>query len=220
MSKVTVEIAAQHHEVVKRVVEVERQLDRWRALGVTFDDGTRQRIVQQAWAFEPRRPDDIPLVSGGFGCDNPKALVSKMWDAITAPSGFKKARLSMDQAKSFCYASGMKPRSGLRLVHYRHNTYAGFSPEQAFTLAGMDRVQLASIEVFEKLLVDPDSARSWDGRKIFYPNLSGLYAKYDNTWLDVPHLYHEVGGDRKLAMHVRWSREAHRGYCSPTITEC
>jgi hypothetical protein len=196
------------------VANVEQQLNAWQALGVTIDVETRERILQQADTFEPLGDDDSPLVSGGFGYTNPKVLVTKLWNAIAVYTvRYVKEDIPLR------YAPGMKPNGSLRLVHYQHNAYAGLSPEQALAQAKTDHVRLASIEVLEKLLLDSESAKSWDGQKIFFPNLSGLQAQYDTDWSCVPY----VGrwrDDRQLRLGALSADYASDEWSSPVVREC
>ena len=199
------------------VSDVDCQLDRWRVFGVNIDAETRERILQQADAFEPLTDDDNPLVSGGFGYNNPKALVTRLWNAFVAPTRYQKIRY-IEENTPLRYAFGMKPSGGLRLVHYQHNSYAGFSPEQALVQAKADHVRVASVEVLENLLLGP-SAKSWDGQKIFFPNLSGFQAKYDTGWSHVPSL-DRFDVSFQLRLDPRGAGFGDSGWSSPVVTEC
>ena len=198
--------------------QVEQQLTAWRDLGVVISDAQWEYILQQADAFEPATDSDEPLVSGGFGYDNPSSLVKKLSGAFTPPIGYSK--LDYIEDAELRYAPGMKPTGGLRLVHYDPNAYPGLSPEAALKAARADKVRLASIEVLEHLVFNPESGLRWDGKLYYSPNLSGLQRKYDTDWSVVPCLDRWVVSYRRFRFDSYWADDADGRWSSPVIREC
>jgi hypothetical protein len=205
-------------DVSSCVANVEQQLNTWQALGAIVDVDTRERVLRQAVMFKPLNDEDTPLVTGGFGYANPKVLVSKLWNAIVAPTGYTRSHF-MNENESLRYAPGMKPRGGMRLVHYQHNAYAGISPKRALAQAELDHVRLAGVEVLEMLLLDPRSSARWDGVKIFSPHLSGLQMNLEGHWSSVLYLrrWDEIHHLELLTTTpIGWSAKC----SSPFIKEC
>jgi hypothetical protein len=197
------------------VQEVERQLDAWQNLGIEITEERYDQILQQAATFESFTDSDEPLVTGGFGYSNPKMVVNKLFGAFTPPDGYAKYNYIEDA--ELRYAPGMKPTGGLRLVHYDPNAYAGLSPEAALKAAKSDKVRLASIEVLERLVLTPKSGLTWDGRRYYYPSLSGLQRKYDAVWSDVPY-DGRIGSEFYLYSHD--AADANPLWSSPVVREC
>ena len=236
-------LTTQHNEIIKRVVngslspisvkralqdiiegvmktpsvveQVERQLAAWKNLGVAISDEQWEHILQQADVFEPVTDSDEPLVAGGFGYANPKAVVNKLFGAFTPPDGYTKYNYIEDA--ELRYASGMKPTGGLRLVHFVPNAYAGLSPEAALKAAKQDKLRLAGIEVLEHLVLNPQAGLTWDGKLYCYPNLSGLQRKYDAGWSSVPCVSRH-GSEFSLSSYV--ADNAYPLWSSPVVREC
>jgi hypothetical protein len=201
------------------VQEVERQLDVWQNLGVDINEALYDSILQQADVFEPITDSDEPLVTGGFGYSNPKVIVNKLFGVFTPPDGYTKNNYIEDA--ELRYAPGMKPTGGLRLVHYEPNAYAGLSAEAARKAAKSDKVRLASIEVLEHLVLNPQSGLTLDGKRYYYPNLSGLQRKYGAVWSVVPFLVRWDDWNCGFCLH--YSRSAGRAaglWSSPVVREC
>ena len=128
-------LTAQHNEIIRRVVngslspisvkralqgiiegvvkapsvveQVERQLAAWKNIGVAISDEQWKHILQQADVFEPVTDSDEPLVTGGFGYANPKAVVNKLFGAFTPPDGYTK--YDYIEGAKLRYAPGMRP---------------------------------------------------------------------------------------------------------------
>ncbi|MEO5950024.1 MAG: hypothetical protein ABIQ04_01100 [Candidatus Saccharimonadales bacterium] len=195
---------------------VERQLARWEELGVVIDEETRERILQQADVFKPFTDTDTPLVSGGFGYTL-SSCFGRLWDAFVPPAGYTKYRYPTAETP-LKYAAGMKPTGVLRLVHFDPNGYQGKSPKDALSLAKKDKVRLASIEVLEKLVLDPDWAMSWDGKGSPYPKLSGLQAKYGSDWSNVPYVNRWVL-DLGVNLNANDADNANDNWSSPVVRD-
>lgn len=199
--------------------EVERQLARWQEAGVTISQKKRERILQQAQQFVPSTPTDEPLVSGGFGYAL-KSSVSRLWEAITPPTGYQKERY-MDEKIHLRYVPGMKPlrrRAGLRLIHFDSNGYAGLSPEKALVRAKRDGgIRLAGVEVLEKLLVGNGGERR-------LPILSGIKAKRHSKWDLAPCISRDDdglhSGPSLILSTISANGRAGSGSSSPVVREC
>jgi hypothetical protein len=239
-------LTAQHNEIIKRVgngslspisvkralqdiiegatktpsvvEEVERQLTVWKGFGVAISDEQWDHILQQAEVFEPATDTDQPLVTGGFGYDNPKVVANKLFGAFTPPDGYTKYNYIEDA--ELRYAPGMKPTGGLRLIHFDQNAYSGLSPEAALKAAKRDKLRLASIEVLEHLVLTPKSGQTWDGKSYYYPNLSGLQLKYGTDWSSVPYLYRWDDSYRKFRFGSHSAVYADGKWSSPVVREC
>ncbi len=192
--------------------KVEQQLFRWASLGVVISYEQWEHILQQADDFIPVTDSDEPLVTGGFGYDNPKAVANKLFEAFTPPSGYTKRNYIKDA--ELRYAPGMKPSGGLRLVHFDPSAYAGLSPKAALRAARTDKVRLAGIEVLEHLVLNPESGLTWDGKRYYYTNLSGL----QSVWSIVPFLY-RWDDSGQLQLDARRD-DADDGWSSPVVREC
>lgn len=196
---------------------VEQQLAAWKNLGVAISDEQWEHILQQADVFEPVTDSDEPLVTGGFGYTNPKAVANKLFGAFTPPTGYTTVNYIEDA--ELRYAPGMKPTGELRLVHFDPNAYAGLSPEAALKAARADKLRLAGIEVLEHLVLNPQAGLTWDGKLYYNPNLSGLQRKYDGAWSNVPCL-NRWGSDRRFEFGSLWADDADDGWSSPVVREC
>lgn len=197
------------------IESVKQQLNAWKALGVAISGEQWEHILQQADAFDPVTDSDEPLVTGGFGYTNPKAVANKLFGAFTPPDGYTKYNYIEDA--ELRYASGMKPSGALRLVHYDPNAYAGLSPEAALRAARADKVRLAGIEVLEHLVLTPKSGLTWDGNLYYYPNLSGLQRKYGSDWSIVPYVY-RFGSEFRFNLDD--ADDASQRWSSPVVWEC
>lgn len=197
------------------IESVKQQLNAWKARGVAISDEQWEYILQQADAFDLVTDSDEPLVTGGFGYANPKAVANKLIGAFTPPDGYTKYNYIEDA--ELRYASGMEPSGVLRLVHYDPNAYAGLSPEAALRAARADKVRLAGIEVLEHLVLTPKSGLTWDGKLYYYPNLSGLQRKYDSDWSSVPYVNRGGSGFNFFS-----GDDAYAGpsWSSPVVREC
>lgn len=238
-------LTAQHNEIIKRVVngslglvsvkralhgiimsaskapsvgiQVERQLETWKNLGVAISDEQWKHILQQADVFRPFTDTDEPLVSGGFGYDQPGALVKKLFDAFAPLEGYIKDNL-IDDAE-LRYASGMKPTGGLRLVHYDPNAYFGLSALDARKAAKKDGLRLAGIEIYEHLMLEPNTSFIRN-KKPYRPNASGLDRKYDGKWAHVPCLYWWSDVSSGFRVSSFWANDAGGWWSSPIVREC
>lgn len=197
------------------IASVERQLEVWKHLGVAISGEQWERILQQADMFEPFTDTDEPLVTGGFGYDNPTTLVSKLFGVLTPPDGYTKVNYIQDA--KLRYAPGMQPTGGLRLVHYDPNAYSGLSPEAALKAAKRDKLRLAGIEVLEHLVLNPRTSLTWDGKLYFFPNLSGFQCGPD--WSRVPYVY-RWGGGRRLRLDDGWAGGGDPDWSSPSVRDC
>jgi hypothetical protein len=241
-------LTAQHNEIIKRVVhgslnptfvkralqdiiegvmkplpvveQVERQLDVWKNFGVEISDERWEQILQQADVFEPVTDSDEPLVTGGFGYNNPSLVVMKLFGVFEPPQGYVKHN-NIEHAQ-LSYAPGMKPKGELRLVHYDPNAYPQLSPERARKEAKKDGVRLASIEVFEHLALQPRLGLTWDGKLYFFPNASGLDQKRENG-STVPFVdrHDNAPRTRKLfELDLYGVDNANVQWSSPVVREC
>jgi len=199
------------------VQQVERQLTRWQELGVVINKEARERILKQAENFVPASWTDTPLVSGGFGYTLPRCF-DRLWDAYAPPAGYIKYRY-LTAETPLKYAPLMKPAGDMRLVHFDPNGYQSLSPVDALRQAEKDKVRLASIEVLEKLVLDPGWAISWDGKASPYPNLSGLQSKYGAGWSGVPCLSKYVDGPW-VGLDTHGAVYAIDELSSPVVREC
>ena len=236
-------LTAQHNEIIRRVVngslspisvkralqgiiegvvkapsvveQVERQLAAWKNIGVAISDEQWKHILQQADVFEPVTDSDEPLVTGGFGYANPKAVVNKLFGAFTPPDGYTK--YNYIEGAKLRYAPGMRPTGGLRLVHFDPNAYAGLSPEAALKAAKQASLWLAGIEVLEHLVLNPQAGLTWDGKLCYYPNLSGLQCEYDADWSFVPYVYRSGS---EFYLDSSDADSADPFWSSPVVREC
>jgi len=238
-------LTAQHNEIIKRVVngslspisvkhalqniiegavkapsiveQVVRQLATWKNLGVAISDELWEQILQRADAFEPFTDTDEPLVTGGFGYNNPKLVVDKLINAFTPVQGYTK--MNSLRSHELRYAPDFRPKGELRLVHYDANAYPTLSPRDARKAAKKDGLQLAGIEVFEHLMLEPQTGFTWDGTFYYYPNASGLDRKVDGKWSRVPCVDRWDEPDRKFGFISGWVGRASDGWSSPVVRE-
>lgn len=201
-------------------MQVEQQLINWQWLGAVISNEQWEHILQQADAFEPVTDTDEPLVTGGFGYDNPGAIIRKLCGAFTPRRDY--AEFNFLPEMELRYAPGLKPKGGLRLVHYDPNAYPNLSPEDARRAAEKDGLRLAGIEVFEHLMLEPKTGFTWDGKLYFFPNASGLDLKrYSAVWSDIP--YVGRADDPHDSGFYFGSGSAHNvldGMSSPVVREC
>lgn len=201
-------------------VRVEQQLFRWQRLGAVISDEQWKKILQQADDFIPVTDSDEPLVTGGFGYNNPATVVKKLCSALTPRRDY--AEFNFLDEMELRYAPGLKPKGGLRLVHYDSNAYPNLSPEDARKAAKKDGLRLAGIEVFEHLMLEPKTGFTWDGKLYFFPNASGLDLKcYSTVWSDVPFVGR--ADDPNDSGFYFGSGSAHNvldGMSSPVVREC
>ncbi|HRQ87031.1 MAG TPA: hypothetical protein PLY16_02880, partial [Candidatus Saccharibacteria bacterium] len=130
-----------------------------------------------------------PLVTGIVGYD-PLGLKA-MWTRVSL-QGYKKEHVFEGDPTGY-HASYQAPTGGVRLVHFDTNTYQGLSQQAAFNSANQDGVQLAGIEVLEKLIVEPGWALDWNGASSPYPMLSPIRVKRSSGWGNAPYIYRQNG---------------------------
>lgn len=214
-------------------LSAERQLAVWKEHDVIIDEETRDDILRQADAFKPCSDTDKPLVSGGFGNANPALIVKKLLDALTSPSGYTTKVLGDAREPKIRYASGMKPRFGLRLIHFDPCTYAGLSVKDATKQAKQDKLRLAGIEVLEHLMLEPDFHLAWDSGLYFFPYLAGLQYKHrvmrpdatffcewdQDEWSDVLSAC-SWDQDKALVFSLVWEGKVDDRRASPVVREC
>lgn len=238
-------LTAQHNEIIKRVgngslnpisvrrafqdiiegarktlstVErVARQIDAWTNLGVEITEERYEQILKAAEAFRPINDTDKPLVTGGFGYDNPTALVKKFFEVLRPADGYEKSNYIEDT--QLRYVSGMRPTGELRLVHYDSDAFSGRSPKFARRKARSDGLRLAGIEVFERVILEPETGLSWGKVWNSFPNASGLNMKDIIGQSNVPHLYRR-NNDRHFEFATHSVDVGYHGWSSPVIREC
>jgi len=230
-------LTAQHNEIIKRVTngsldptlvrrhlqaliqksvptsqsiveQVERQLNRWRELGVPLAGKAWDDVMWQADNFSPCSPTDEPLVTAGFGVgyDNLRGLLDSLADAIGNQAV---SYLAVHQCR---YATEMKPPRGVRLVHYDPDAYRDMSPMKAREAARGHGLRLAGIEVLEHLLVSGKT--ELPNARV---NLAGIQCGFGGSWTETPYL---VQVRSELRLYSDRSESVGVGCTSPLVREC
>ena len=237
-------LTAQHNEIIKRVVngalnpisvkralqdiiegnvilpsfveKVKLQIMEWEKLGVVVSHERWKSIIRQAELFQPFTATDEPLVTGGFGYDNAKAMLERLFRAFTPPDGYTSVNYIWDA--ELRYVPGMEPTGELRLVHYDPNAHVGFSPVGVRkAVAKQEGLWLAGIEVLEYLVLSPQLVTEWDGKLSPYPYLSGIELESDGNWLYVPSLSSSLD---TFELSSFAAEDSHGSWASPTVREC
>lgn len=196
---------------------VELQLQRWLACGVSIDDEVRDRILQQAAEWYPITDGAEPLIIGGFeGMDVTSALHG-LYGAINLVEPYRKETWIPEDAQ-LRRVVGLKPGTGLRLVHFAPRAHMNVAPRDAVVRerARSNRGRLAGLEVLEYLAVMPAAKLA---RSQIRWNLSGLRMKHQGNWSDTPYVHwHQEANFLELNTDPADSMIV--GFSSPVVWEC
>lgn len=157
-----------------------------------------QRTVEELWGAIPEKIGDF---------------TKWRWDGLKTDS--KHLRLAPHTDGS---ERDWKP--GIRWVVIDLTAGLGKSPRTVLATTDVDDpYQPTGVELLSLLLLQPNWATSWDGKKFFYPNLTGLQFYYNEGWSRVPFLYRS-DDDRQFELYAAGDDYTGGKWASPAFREC